>query len=235
MLLAIIVAACGWDYASRLAGHRALQKGTSKHDVRRRARADELPWSSDDRGRTMVGTWSERAIDGDTVSRPRGEALLVKLREADELGRRQAERSAAEAAMRQSVAEIVRHCSVEYVGFFDEVREAEEYVEVSVGWQDVRPIVASVSRRFGPAALMLRVTQRIVHARAAGEAAASLSPPAHDQRWALWDAFRADVLDVLRERKASPREKHSIEWCASCNAACKHGDAACMHDAAMHR
>ena len=206
-------------YAAKSLEHQVIRQ-RSKAALKRTMQTWESPWQEREDALGRTGVWQE-AIDGRTVARPRGEELLVRLRDAAEQRRLDALRAAERRIWRGSIEDAVIDCATDYLEFVREVREAEEY---ALGGHDGSRVddtlLRSVSRRFGPSSLLLQVTRhkRAASARALASSRAAEQPPppfaplTMEHRWALWRLFRGAVRQLLVDDAVLAKRRDALEW-----------------------
>ena len=217
------------DAASRAAILQAAKEGSAVRAERKRQRG----WKPDETEQRYRVPQFDQAIDGVTVSNPRGEQLIVRLQTHTRMARVRAAKATLDKARAEWIAPPTHRAALEYIDLVGDLHEAQSYV---AGLSDESALLGPVSSRFGPQPLLERVVAHTTSppppdAESDPSSAQDVDTPdaaaSSEQRTpisaadlpAIWGIFTSAVRALLVHRRAlassdgsSRGWRTSVEW-----------------------
>ena len=169
------------DAASRAAILQAAKQGSAVRAEQKRERG----WKPDEAEQRYRVPQYDQAIDGVTVSNPRGEQLIVKLQTHTRMANVRAAKAKLDKARAEWIAPPTHRAALEFIDLVGDLHEAQSYV---AGLSDESALLGPVSSRFGPQPLLERV---VAH---------TASPPPPDAESDESSAQDVDTSDAAEER-----------------------------------
>jgi hypothetical protein len=114
----------------------------------------ERGWKPDEAEQRYRVPQYDQAIDGVTVSNPRGEQLIVKLQTHTRMANVRAAKAKLDKARAEWIAPPTHRAALEFIDLVGDLHEAQSYV---AGLSDESALLGPVSSRFGPQPLLERV------------------------------------------------------------------------------